>query len=138
MTHGALIMSHLFVVPSGAAPLTTRGWVGRQLFAYNLRTTTLEPDFRFLPITRDMTRCWLGSVDSAHEPGVAVLSQRSANLRPAARSPQDSDTIPWIRTILDMPTIVRVEVGSLIAAQHDMGVCDAIHADAPRTGDEKR
>ncbi len=36
-----------------------------------------------------------------------------------------------------MPTIVRVEVGSLIAAQHDLGVCDAIHADGPRLTDEK-
>ena len=36
-----------------------------------------------------------------------------------------------------MPTIVRVEVGSLIATQHDMGVCDAIHADDPRIADEK-
>ncbi len=40
-----------------------------------LRTTTLEPDFGFLPITRMMTRCWPGSVDSAHAPGVMVFSQ---------------------------------------------------------------
>jgi hypothetical protein len=52
--------------------------------------------------------------------------------------PAGYDTFPRNRTILDMPTIVRVEVGSLIAAQHDMGVCDAVYADVPRSADEKR
>ncbi|CAG7651034.1 hypothetical protein SBRY_50509 [Actinacidiphila bryophytorum] len=49
--------------------------------------TTLEPDFGFLPIARNMTRCWLGSVDSAHTTGVAVFSQRIAPGPSAARSP---------------------------------------------------
>ena len=51
---------------------------------------------------------------------------------------RDPDTTRGTRTILDMPVMLRVEVGSLVAAQHDMGVCDAIHADAPRIADEKR
>jgi hypothetical protein len=106
------------------------------------RTTTLEPDFGFLPTTRDTTRCWLGSVDSAHEAGVVISGQRTCQPtvtgRPSARFRPGSDTFPSIGTILDMPAIVRVEVGSLVAAQHDLGVCDAIHADAPRIADEKR
>jgi hypothetical protein len=61
-----------------------------------------------------------------------------ANLWRGRPPPQAADTIPCTRTILDMPTIVRVEVGSLVAAQHDMGVCDAIHADAPLIAEEKR
>jgi hypothetical protein len=36
-----------------------------------------------------------------------------------------------------MPVIVRVEVGFWVATRHDMGVCDAIDADAPRFADEK-
>ena len=109
----ALVKPPLRMTLAGRCSPHHRGWVGRQL----LRTTTLEPDFGFLPNPGNDALLAGFSRQRAGTGGAFFANVRGA--------PPHADTYP-ATTILDMPTSVRVHVDALIAAQHDMGVCDAI------------
>jgi hypothetical protein len=104
-----------------------------------LRTTTLEPDFGFLPTARDMTRCRPGSVDSSHEPGVAVLSQCAVNLRPSPRGPQGFGRFRHLFVYQDNPghahdRACRSGVLDSGAARHGGLRCYSCRCSAPRGG----
>ena len=74
--HGALLTcpgrEPLLVAPAGRSTRRHSGW-GRPSTVYVLRR--LSRTTGSYPSPAIMTRCWLGSVDSAHETGVAVFSQ---------------------------------------------------------------
>ncbi|CAL2056139.1 hypothetical protein GCM10009566_16410 [Streptomyces murinus] len=117
----------------------TGGW-GSAVGGYDARVRRQVPGgpqpplafSEYVPITTAVTLRGASPVDRSGPFPQAVLSQLDGKARGSGKSPTSPvDTRNPRRTMLDIPSRVRVHVETLLAAQNHMGVCDAFEHCAP-------
>ncbi|GEJ99601.1 hypothetical protein TNCT1_18780 [Streptomyces sp. 1-11] len=117
----------------------TGGW-GSAVGGYDVRVRRQVPGgpqpplafIEYVPITTVVTLRGAPPVDRSEPSPEAVLGQLGSKARVSRESHfKPMDTRNPRRTMLDIPSRVRVHVETLLAVQNDMGVCDASEQYAP-------
>ncbi|GHI06508.1 hypothetical protein Scel_48290 [Streptomyces cellostaticus] len=117
----------------------TGGW-GSAVGGYDARVRRQVPGgpqpplafSEYVPITTAVTLRGARPVDRNQPIPEAVLSQLGSKARVSKETHiRPMDTRNPGRTMLDIPSRVRVHVETPLAAQNDMGVCDASEQYAP-------
>ncbi|GGV01656.1 hypothetical protein GCM10010260_42730 [Streptomyces filipinensis] len=128
-----------FAVARGSLRLRQGGW-GSAVGGYDARVRRQVPGgpqpplafSEYVPITTAVTLRGARPVDRNEPLPEAVFSQLGSKARGSEETlTNPMDTRNPSRTMLDIPSRVRVHVETLLAAQNDMGVCDAFQQYAP-------